>query len=155
MRGHAEGLEKGRAEELAKWAECLERLRSRMSRDLNFNEDYVRKALACCALLPPPGDAEVRKFAEDWLEMRDEIRELEDAAYQRGLAEGREQGRAQGSAEERALVVAAIRRYQTVRLDVCGDGRCQVWLVSLRGAESPTMESVEAAIVKIMEVRDE
>lgn len=36
---------------------------------MNFNLDTVRKALACCALLPPPGDEVARQLAEDWLDM--------------------------------------------------------------------------------------
>lgn len=47
---------------------------------MNFTREYVLKAIACAALLPPPGDDEVRRFAEDWLEMADLIAATEAKA---------------------------------------------------------------------------
>jgi len=67
-------------------------------------------------------------------------------AYQRGLADGREQGRA----EERAKIVEALGTYHTVRIDVCSDGRCLLWLVS-GISEAKTVASVSAALARIME----
>jgi len=36
---------------------------------MNFDREYVERALVCAELLLPPGDHEVRLFAEDWLEL--------------------------------------------------------------------------------------
>ena len=41
----------------------------------NFTVERVHKALACCTLLPSPGDEEVKKFAEDWLLMYHKLKE--------------------------------------------------------------------------------
>lgn len=54
---------------------------------MNFKKDHVMKALACHALLPPPGGEEVRKFAEDWIELRgllDKLRDDADALWNSG-----------------------------------------------------------------------
>jgi hypothetical protein len=44
---------------------------------MNFDREHVKKALACAALLPPPGDEEVKKFAEDWLALNSKLAEFQ------------------------------------------------------------------------------
>jgi hypothetical protein len=44
---------------------------------MNFNRKYVKKALTCAPLLPPPGDEEVKKFAEDWLTLDSKLVEFQ------------------------------------------------------------------------------
>jgi hypothetical protein len=55
-------------------AACAAEKRSRLS------EDYLRKAIASAPLLPPPGDGEVKKFAEECLRLSARERELVGAA---------------------------------------------------------------------------
>ena len=36
-----------------------------------LTKEHVRKMLACCALLPPPGDEVVKELALDWLALNE------------------------------------------------------------------------------------
>jgi len=98
---------------------------------MNFDRDRAAAALACCPLLPPPGDEEVRRFAEDWLDLSaalesalaGESAALEEVATLKArcpCAEALAEIKA-AVAEERARWQAKVEQVRACRLAGTGD----------------------------------
>lgn len=49
---------------------------------MNFDKERVLKAIACCPLLPPPGDTVALELAQDWLELTEQSAGIRTLMYE-------------------------------------------------------------------------